>query len=583
MSTLFRILVISIMTFFSTYSYAQENQFCAVDTSGYDLTINQNVTPHNGRYLRANGQYETLVVFISYQNDNEVINGWPQGSDPENINTILSSSPSNIPANKESLSHYFNIASGSEYNSNGGLFKMYGEAVHVTLPYSSTSYNYSTDIRNGLIAADAIVDYSNYDNRNNSTSDLSDGSDGIVDKIIVVLRGKYLGSAWGWNILGYSGSTLVLDGVTLSKSGAGGSGISAGWTSSWDKYDLLSIIIHEFGHHLIGKTHPHANGYVGNAYRKWGLLSQGNEKKDGFSINAFDSWILGWSSPTFVTTEQQFDLDDFLTTGESILFQLPGKAYEFYGIENRQKLNMFDDATKSISDKGIFIVHYNVEDYYMKGGSGYEPSIRVYPSDGRYEWDYYQDVPSHWNPNQFIPAFEKVTDNPIGGRDVFSMFYKSGNTTWNHLYAIKQPDGSLTGADYFKGDEIITTFNKNTRPLFSSITNPAPSEWSGTPTDFAVKINGQTGNKISLKIFTNYDPFTITENTTWDGQIFLENSLTVQSGAKLTIKPNTTVYVEDAKAINVYGELDASGVEFIPMNSTWNGITFHNGSNGESR
>lgn len=212
-----KLFLISLMSMISAFASGQNIQQCKLDLTGYPMSklSQQTVTPHNGKYLRANGEFKTLVVFISFQTDPTNVPDWPQGQDPENLNTILSSSPTNIPSNKESLSHFFNVNSGSEFKQNGGEFKVYGDAVHVTLPYSSTAHSYQTDIRNGLIAADNLVDYSDYDNRDNSINDLSDGSDGIVDKIIVVVRGKYLGGAQGWNALRYSGSTLNLDGVTL--------------------------------------------------------------------------------------------------------------------------------------------------------------------------------------------------------------------------------------------------------------------------------------------------------------------------------------------------------------------------------
>src|SRR5690554_4895970 len=139
----------------------------------------------------------------------------------------------------------------------------------------------------------------------------------------------------------------------------------------------------------------------------------------------------------------------------------------------------------------------------------------------------------------------------------------------NHLYAIKQPNGQVIGSDYFQGEDVVVTYSKNSKPLFASITNPAPSDWSGTPTDFAVKVLNQNGSKIDLKVFTNYDPYTITEHTTWDGQIFLEESVTIQSGAKLTIKPGTTMYLDEGVGINVSGELHASSTIFTAMDTNW--------------
>lgn len=161
-----KLLFISLFAMMPAFAFGQTIQQCKLDLSGYPLSkvsSQQTVSPHNGKYLRANGEFKTLVVFISYQSDPINVPGWPQGQDPENLNTILSSSPTNIPSHEESLSHFFNVNSGSLFKQNGGEFKVYGDAVHVILPYSSTAYSYQTDIRNGLIQVDALVDYSDYD------------------------------------------------------------------------------------------------------------------------------------------------------------------------------------------------------------------------------------------------------------------------------------------------------------------------------------------------------------------------------------------------------------------------------------
>ena len=236
---------------------------------------------------------------------------------------------------------------------------------------------------------------------------------------------------------------------------------------------------------------------------------------------------------------------------------------------------MYDDATHNTSDKGLIILH----DLYSNSNTG---SNRYLLSDGDWDWNDIGQVVNPYDPNgsSYIPLFEREDVNRNGNN--FARKISASGFGYSWLYALYHPETMDTVvATHFRGTNLLGTYSVNTRPLLASNTNPKPKTWSGNGVPFAIKVKSKSGNKLYVDFRTNYDPYTLSENTTWDHQIFLDNSVTVQSGVTLTIKPNTTVYVADGKTINIYGELDADGVTFTAMDNNWNGLTFQSGSDGE--
>ncbi|MHC4315708.1 MAG: right-handed parallel beta-helix repeat-containing protein [Planctomycetota bacterium] len=63
----------------------------------------------------------------------------------------------------------------------------------------------------------------------------------------------------------------------------------------------------------------------------------------------------------------------------------------------------------------------------------------------------------------------------------------------------------------------------------------------------------------------------LTENTTWSGTTVLEDTIVVPAGIVLTIEPGTTVMMDNAISIKVYGQLLADGTEAEPIRFTRNG------------
>jgi len=536
-------------------------------------SLNAKILPNNdGQFLTAKGTLRILIIFAEFDNRSEPggPDYWPDGGFPSFINSYIDETETQNSAHKINVTNYFDQVSGNNY-------KVIGDVVTVHVP-SSHYLNRSSASQWILNHLDSSIDFSKYDNWT-KTADYthSNSPDGVVDMIGIIYRGFSVSSAYsGEASLGFD-SILVDNDSTeikgrftlLENQTTKGSGVTVQAHSN-SEYDMISLT-HEISHWLLGWHPYYGNGPIVNRFPS---LLQGSFFYVS-SSNAYESERLGWITPQLVDASSgdliDFELDDFLTTGDAIKIKVPnGGNEEFYFLENRQNISIYDNATQNSIDKGLFIHH-------LRGHYSNEEDFRMIPSFGKWNWT--TDGTTTVSGNT-VSIMKKSTPGQAG------LSYNEplpgvSSDEWMHAY--KDESGTLFTGGIFRGNSVTTSFSYTNRPLFASNTNPSPTNWLGSGNDIAVKIFNENNGKVKIDVLINYDPYSISENTTWDGQIFLDNSLTVQSGAKLTIKPNTTVYVEDAKAINVYGELDASGVEFIPMNSTWNGITFHNGSNGESR
>ncbi|MBL7074542.1 right-handed parallel beta-helix repeat-containing protein [candidate division KSB1 bacterium] len=93
----------------------------------------------------------------------------------------------------------------------------------------------------------------------------------------------------------------------------------------------------------------------------------------------------------------------------------------------------------------------------------------------------------------------------------------------------------------------------------------------------------------TVDIYFNAWKGNITENTTWDGDIYVYGNIFVNPGVTLTILPNTTIKFDGYYRLNVQGKLIAEGtltnpITFckIPSTQNWFGIMFEDSSNDSS-
>jgi hypothetical protein len=99
----------------------------------------------------------------------------------------------------------------------------------------------------------------------------------------------------------------------------------------------------------------------------------------------------------------------------------------------------------------------------------------------------------------------------------------------------------------------------------------------------------KANNKLKLNNTASYiaslmsDPTTvsgtISSNTTWSGNVNVAGSVTVSSGATLTISYGTNVYFVNGASLTINGILNATSSYFTSA-YTWGGIQFNSGSSG---
>jgi hypothetical protein len=85
--------------------------------------------------------------------------------------------------------------------------------------------------------------------------------------------------------------------------------------------------------------------------------------------------------------------------------------------------------------------------------------------------------------------------------------------------------------------------------------------------DFGLHVKNQIGDELVFDVDVANDPYTLNENTTWDGQIFLEENTEIDNNATLTILPGTTILLGENVTLQVKpgAKIVAEGTEQDPI------------------
>jgi hypothetical protein len=572
---------------------AQEPEFiCGTEmseTENKQLFKQLLLTNNDGQFLTANGTLRILVVFAEFENYNEEDQYgrpggyWPDGGFPAFVDSYIDSTVTQNSTHKLNITNYFSQMSQGNYKVIGDV-----KTVHVPNNYMNNRSGANQWVLNHL---DSEVNYANYDNwKKNADFIHTNTSDGIVDMIVIIYRGYSLTTSWiGEASLGFD-SIMVDNNSTeikgsyhygyLSNEPTKGSGVTAQAVTNNSEYDMISVT-HEISHWLLG-PHPYKGG--GPIISRYPSMLQGSWFYAS-STNAYEAERLGWITPTVIDSSigdvSGLELDDFLTTGDAVKIKVTGGgADEYYLLENRQHQSIYDNATQNSSDNGLFIHH--IRGHYS---SSYD-DLRMLPSFGNWDWttDGTTTVSS-----STVSIMKKDEPNRSGLSYHESLPGVSGDE-WMHAYR-DEHENLFTGG-IFRGNYVTSSFKKNSNPLFAANTNPNSLTWSGSSTDIAVKVVDESQGKITVDAYMNYDPYTITENTTWDGQIFLDQNTKVENNATLTILPGTTVYMAENVQLDIRagqgGTLISEGTEEEPIrfirtdpNNAWKTI-YLNSSAGSS-
>ncbi len=497
--------------------------------------------PGNGKYITAHGTLKVLVVFAQFPDDHDsTISGWADGQPPDMMPTFIDSTTSEQSTNKYNLTNYFNTMSM-------GKFHVIGKAVYVKAPHNSSyyaSYNttykyYPSDKEVLQDKVDPLVNFNSFDtwsNYNGTDSLFTNQPDGKVDMVIVIWRSSpfFAHSTWdGEASLGSSSDYYVENSqeeILAYDPEYGGSGVTVNFEWPGRAFDLS---IHEMAHYLISAHHPYYRNHPIYAY--WSLFYTSYNLQ---LANAYEREFLGWITVPEITGQTSVTLSDYVTTGAARKYHPPnGNPGEYFYFENHQYLNQYDNASVNTADKGIYVLHLN------GNYSDNESNVRAMPSDGDWTWDNPGDQKKGcFGGTDNVFVLKKDTPDPVNGYSHRDQITAGNNGASGFLYALLNDQGQAPCGNYPDGYDFYDAFNSTNKPLWASITNPDTRQWNGDTTHFAMQVTGQSGSDVDVTFDPDYDPYQIDHNTTWAGQIYLDQNVEVD-GAVLTIKKGTDIYL----------------------------------------
>ncbi|MDR3625206.1 MAG: right-handed parallel beta-helix repeat-containing protein, partial [Ignavibacteriaceae bacterium] len=140
------------------------------------------------------------------------------------------------------------------------------------------------------------------------------------------------------------------------------------------------------------------------------------------------------------------------------------------------------------------------------------------------------------------------------------------------------------------GQNVTLTWNKNisyeptieifknnfNTPIFTTQISTTtsytdPNGAASLPVTYLIGITNSAGTAYSQPITISSS--TINSNTNWQGIVYTNGSVTVNSGYNLTIRPGTTIYFPSGASLTVNGSLTANGNSTSPISFTSNSST----------
>jgi hypothetical protein len=321
--------------------------------------------------------------------------------------------------------------------------------------------------------------------------------DGQVDMIVMVWRTnmfEYLGEA----SLGYKAAVLA-DGKRIEMGFPDrlqfplGSGVTCEYVYTDTPYKAMQTMAHELGHWLLGGRHPYNGTSLHGKHAYWGILCNG--QRVASCANAYEREKLGWIEVPEIPPDSVIPLTDYLSSGVAYKYHPEnGWPFEFFYIENHQRLSVLDDVTTNPEDKGIWILHQ--QGPYME-----LDNLRIRPSDGNWDWE---------NPgvvrlcfSQELPVFERGVPMTLTGvthRDQIPT--RTSAVNWMFVY--KDPTGQLNCGAFFTGQMFDGAFEPNVHAVFSPYSNPSSDTWEGQPNPFSLEILSELNGVLTIRY--NSDP-----------------------------------------------------------------------------
>lgn len=380
------------------------------------------------------GRLHCLIIFIRYEDKNlqPWAKSWPDSDTLPEIaqgpyNELFDADEKRIERgeSKKNLTDFYYTMSGGEFIVTADIFPI--QVPVKWIPERGAGF-FSRQDQLNKAAVEWIAenypefDWSKYDNRQNHPNFRKDNSetepDGKLDYVVFLHRN--LGFQTGMAATGRH----QIPGTELEIStGLTGIKCNASSKHQWEYFK------HEFAHNLFSAPHyMGANKTDGNklyVQNGWGLMS--TLSPIFFTANAWERWWLGWYEPQMVRTAGNYQLGDFVTTGDALRIQIPGTR-DYLWIENHQKINHWDDKLfYNQPEKGHPQTSPGIYMYVVAepGADRNKPHLQTHnPAhcnlmkvlNGQGNWDFEQtgvNVDEYFKPM----AYRRVQPNPIAGQN----------------------------------------------------------------------------------------------------------------------------------------------------------------------
>jgi immune inhibitor A len=274
-----------------------------------------------GQRERVEGTWDLCVLLIRYPDQT------PQVV-PGNFDAMM-----NQPGwhGTGSFDDFYQSLSHGRFGTNSEVFGWY-TAEH---PHDYYGYNQGWEraqqlVREAVLAADPVVDFSRYDNDGN----------GVVDALLVVHTGQGAEEGNDNNIWSHRwalwGQEMELDGVTISD-------YTMQPELQGQSQSAIGVYVHEFGHAL-GLPDLYDTDYSSSGVGTWCVMSGGSwgggaggNAHVPVSFSAFCRDQLGWTTTRTVDVELlDHPLPALHLSDEIIRLNLPGHPQQYFLVENRR-------------------------------------------------------------------------------------------------------------------------------------------------------------------------------------------------------------------------------------------------------
>lgn len=462
-----------------------------------------------GQYLRI------LFVFAQFNGDTSVHSNWTYGQLPDYHNKLVDSIVSSS-YRAFTLSDYWKTMSFGNFDIIGNVYPNL-----VTLRpeswYLSNNKSWQDANKDVLDSINGKINFKQYDNwgfdSNTQSFYFSPGNaDGYLDMMYIIYRSPDPNRVWfpfdGIAMLGQDFTYITHDSTIID--GRGFSHLSSGITvrrgASMNYPDFLTrILCHEYGHYLFGAGHIQFSG----------IMSLKPESHSHF-LCSWEREKLGYIAYTSAYQNGfTISLGDYITTGQVLKVPIPGANSSYFLVENHQRLNRYDQITRGGILQGAFDTSTTIGKgiyIWLISGDNYPPNITSVSATGRWNWQYDGDFYAGpgWGQTGYLPKTKKESINRDNGKDdryplhIFITNNPNLQTGWHAKYVDINP---LT-----KEYEIMRNcmglpehaFNVNSNNLFTAWSNPS-SKFSNNNTDISIQIFSQSGNYITVKVFTTYN------------------------------------------------------------------------------